>query len=234
MDDIEKLFKEKLAQHPVAPPPGVWEKLQQTQVQEKKIGAWWWMAASIALLLLAGAAFIFTQQPPTTNDKVAIVLPKIQSKIPKLASEDMPKPLLKHTPETVAAIPQAEVLSPTATVSQVPASEKSQTRATQRLVSIDKIETTSPQEYQPKVNPLRPAARIADVSVQPKTAVTIIYKSGKVDNEAIEEPNRPLKKALTFFADIKEGGVGFSELRSAKSEIISKAFSSKREPMAAE
>ncbi len=234
MDDIEKLFKEKLAQHPVVPPPGVWEKLQQTQVQEKKKGAWWWIAASVALLLLAGVAFIFTQQTTTSSDTVAAELPRVQPEVPKLAAEDMPKPLLKRIPKTVESIPIVKVLSPTTAVSQTSAPERSQIEVTQHLASIDKVETTSPPEYQPKLDQLPQAAQIVDALVQPKTTVTIIYKSGKADDEMIEETKKTFKKAFAFLADIKEGGLGFSELRSAKSEIISKAFSNKREPMAAE
>ncbi|WKN40547.1 hypothetical protein [Tunicatimonas pelagia] len=234
MNDIEKLFKEKLSQHPVAPPPGVWEKLERTQVQKKKKGAWWWMAASVVFLLLAGVTFVFTQQPTTTNDTVAIELPKVGSETLETVTAKMPKPLPKNLPKVIEPTPVAETRLATTVITQKTDPEESTAEIVQRLASIDKVKTTSPQEPQYTVNQLPETDLIADASARAKTAVTIIYKSGKADESVEEEPKKPLRKAIAFLADIKYGGVGFSELRSAKSEIISKAFTNKREPMAGE
>ena len=231
MDDIEKLFKEKLAQHTVAPPPQVWEQLEQAQ--EKKKGAWWWMAASVAILLLAGVALVFTQQS-TINDTVAIDLPSIQSETPDLPTIEMLKPLPKHLPNVAGPAVAAKITPSVTTISSTSTSQAAEVNTTTYPATLAKIETISPVVSQSSLDQLPQTLLVAEATVPPRTTVTIIYKSGKADDSATEEHKKPLKKAFAFLADLKEGGVGFSELRSAKSEIIYKAFSSKREPMAAE
>jgi hypothetical protein len=102
---------------------------------------------------------------------------------------------------------------------------------------VARLELNSLREMTPKSKPMleqKTLIAVAETPVEQNPTVTIIYKSGNGEKKEETTTKNPLTKAADFLANIKENGVGFSELRSAKSEIISKAFSSKRDPMSAE
>ncbi|MEM9832529.1 MAG: hypothetical protein AAF944_17985 [Bacteroidota bacterium] len=236
MNDIEKLFKEKLAQHPVAPPPGVWEQLQQAQAAEEREGGWWWIAASVALFLLLGSVFLINYRSIAPANSVATELKSGEDQ--KAVEKISPVPLAEEkviakvqtTPlEKIKSIPVAnEVRKNSELKLPVEAVE------IKRPTTLAKLNPTIPKttEYDlPKLVQVLPDQAIAQALGKANQSVTIIYKSGTVKKS---EPNRPLEKAFAFLTNVKEGGVGFSELRSAKSEIISKAFSNKQESMPTE
>ena len=236
MNDIEKLFKENLAQHPVAPPLGVWEQLQQAQAADERKRGWWWIAASVALFLLLGSVFLLYYQSISPANPVATELRVEDDQ--KSVEEIRPTPLAE---EKVTA--KEQTTSPKK-MESIPV--KSEVRKTPKLklpvevvkikrpVTLAKLNATVPQAMEsdlPKLVQALPDQAIAQTLGEESQSVTIIYKSGTAKKS---EPNRPLEKAFAFLTNVKEGGVGFSELRSAKSEIISKAFSNKQESMPAE
>lgn len=246
MSDIEKLFKEKLAHHSVAPPPDVWDKLQAAQQQEdsQKKGAWWWVAASVAMLLTLGGIFLLNDRSTEPGEQVAIET----STIPEVTEPSAPE----------APTSSVESFQDQSTPSEVAALESND--ESKKSLNQVSVESTSDDEPVNKVDRPDPIAKIeagplveenswkpANYSLPQETisteaialaqeapTVTIIYKSGKSKEVKSTETKRPFGKAATFLANIKENGVGFSELRAAKSEIISKAFSNRREAMPAE
>ncbi|MEM6842806.1 MAG: hypothetical protein AAF632_11315 [Bacteroidota bacterium] len=235
MNDIEKLFKEKLAQHPVAPPPGVWEQLQQAQAAKQQKGGWWWVAASVALLFSLGSIFLLNHRPDSSTDRVAIELDFAESQQPLAQLPPVPSVKKEAVVEKQAVYEQPERISRPDVMERNLEPEQA-IEPIVPSVTLAKIEPTVPGEgtFQlsgPVLTEALPELAIAQVSMPERQSITIIYKSGSKEKT---ESKKPLEKAFAFLAQVKEGEVGFSELRSAKSEIIAKAFSSKPEPMLSE
>ena len=239
MNDIEKLLKDKLQHHSVTPPAEVWETLQDSlQQQQKKKAGWWWIAASIALLATIGAFFYLNNYPTVLPEssgianKPAVVEP-IEPESPNSVTE------FQDNSTTPIAMVQSKPL-------QAELTESSTSAAVQTTGVVTKVERMKPvvrldvnsfevQTSSPKsLLQQKALIAVAEATVERTPTVTIIYKSGRGEVKEEKTTKNPLKKAASFLASIKENGVGFSELRSAKSEIISKAFSSKRDPMPAE
>jgi len=241
MNDIEKLFKDKLQHHPVTPPAEVWETLQSSlqQQQRKKRAGWWWMAASITLLATVGAFFYLNNQPT--------VLPKGSEIANNPAAVQPVEPIQSQSP---SAEFQDDSTAPIATIRPQPLSAKAATpvssvsmpstyvvKKVERMQPITRLELNSLEETTLKSKPMllqNSLVAVAQTPDEDTPTVTIIYKSGGGEVKEENTNKNPLAKAANFLASIKENGVGFSELRSAKSEIISKAFSGNREPMPAE
>lgn len=252
MKDIEDLFKQKLQHHPVAPPADTWEKLQASwqQKERKKKGGWLWLAASVALLLMLGGAFYLGYDATNSVEPIAIELPAqweandaTVPPAPHIANEGQ-KEVAVIIPEVERA--ESEKAEPVVQKDVQTPQRNAELEEMLVIEQLAKVEATAPLEvtasepiiYQLPEEPL--IAEVSDILKSPaKPTVTIIYKSGGMVQESVQETEapedrKPLEKALAFFTNIKENGVGFSELRSAKSELISKAFSNKREPMSAE
>ncbi|MEM9671000.1 MAG: hypothetical protein ACFB15_27700 [Cyclobacteriaceae bacterium] len=243
MNDIEKLFKEKIQHYPVTPPAEVWETLQdslQQQRQKKKAG-WWWMAASIVLLATAGAFFYLNNQPTVLPESRGIannpVVVQPVEPLKSISPGSDTESEVNHTAPLATVQPKLLPVETTESSVAVVAQTTRVINNPERMRPVARLDISPLEEENTSINPMlqpKNLIAIAKMPVESTPTVTIIYKSG---GEEVKEENtnkNPLTKAANFLASIKENGVGFSELRSAKSEIISKAFSSKRDPIPAE
>ena len=251
MKDIEQLFKEKLQHQQVTPPADTWEKLEGAwqQKEHKKKGGWLWLAASIALLLASGGVFYLNYYRPQANTSIAIDLPDTSrtGEAIALQAPKVPDETLEEQENVIAETSLDVAREEQTTVADKKVSEEPDPELAQQSLTPEQIHLPEPlaqiEAVQPEVIPhsvpthinLPDQTLLAEASTNSKPKVTIIYKSGRTNSPVEEEETKnPLEKAVSFLNNIKENGVGFSELRSAKTELLTKAFSNKREPMSAE
>lgn len=253
MKDIEQLFKEKLQQQAVSPPGDTWDKLEDAwqQKEHKKKGSWLWLAASIALLLTLGTVFYMHYDQIQSNAPVAVELPdssksgeQVAIDIPKAADGDTSEELtVRDTDSGLDQEVEVTKKIEKPTISEELSPEMAQRSSTpneveipEPLAHIETMQLADAFSAEPSIIERPKPGLLADASTDVKPKMTIIYKSGSssASDEEEAETRNPLEKAVGFLNNIKENGVGFSELRSAKSELLSKAFSNKREAMPAQ
>ncbi|MEO0330661.1 MAG: hypothetical protein AAF223_03100, partial [Bacteroidota bacterium] len=217
-------------------PPGVWKQLQQAQAAEERKGGWWWVAASVALFLLLGSVFLINYQSVSPANSIATEL-KVK-KDQKAVEEVSPVPSAEEEMVVKAQVTPPKQIESLPVKNEVGKSTElklpMELVKIKRPVTLAKLNSTIPKTTKsdlPKLVQASPDQLIAQTSDEANQSLTIIYKSGATKKSA---SNRPLEKAFAFLNNVKERGVGFSELRSAKSEIIYKAFSNKQESMPAE
>jgi hypothetical protein len=73
-EDIDKLFKDRLAKLERAPSSEAWQRLQeqlQPQPKRKVLPIWWSIAATLAFLLLTGTYLYFNHLPPAASGQLA-------------------------------------------------------------------------------------------------------------------------------------------------------------------
>jgi hypothetical protein len=235
MKDFDKIFSEKLYQHKTPPPAELWdamdEALEHEQNKKNKI-ILLRFAAAVALLLLAGSLLWIkesaespvqlSEERQTSPDRVE---PFLQQQPDALALEDINE-RMEEKEEPAAR--QVEILpeNPSMIADQYvqPSGESSdQTTAAE-------AKNTTPKKVLPnkleKINPIQPVlaeshknkpVTLATLPVNPET-VTIIFKPGKPKHNA--ESAKPLE----MLADIKNSGISFAEIRSAKSDLLAKVF----------
>lgn len=237
MEDFDNIFSEKLYNHKTAPSSDLWgamdEALDREQRNKKKI-IYWRVAAAVLLLMVAGGLLWI-------NDNSA-TMPAEMSKVNEASSETVEalKPekydALALESATGNPLPDKEeqanhVATPTPDTS-VKFVEQVESEDAGRTDQPDIVQNKNPDRDNvektdlEKIQPLQPAladleadqpAFLAAIPEYPET-VTIIYKPG--EGKAKVEMGKPLE----MLADIKNGGISFAEIRSAKSELLAKVF----------
>jgi len=172
------------------------------------------------------------EKPFKTGDFAAVQLVEpIQPQSPSAEFQDnSTTPIATIRPQPLAA----KVATP---VSSSSVQSTDVINNAERIQPVARLDVNLPKEMAPKPQPMlqqNSLVAVTETPIENTPTVTIIYKSGGGEVKEENTNMNPLAKAANFLASIKEKGVGFSELRSVKSEIISKAFSGNREPMPAE
>lgn len=234
MKDFDKIFSEKLYDHKTPPPADLWgamdEALDHEQNKKKKI-IFWRVAAAIALLLVAGTPFWVNQDtvsPFQLSEENASSVESVQPIAPRQ--------------QDVLALEESEVSremeergsKQTESVSESPATFAEQYTQT-KAAAVEETNTMEELTPEPKralppelekINPTQPT--LAELSSdQPATLAVLPQNPDRVT--IIYSPGEPLQKAdkgkpLEVLADIKNTGISFAEIRSAKSELLAKVF----------
>lgn len=235
MKEFDKIFSEKLYHHKTTPPADLWgamdEALDREQNKKKKI-VFWRVAAAIALLLVAGSLFWVNQDAPSPvqlSEENASSLESVQPVAPRqqdaLASEEE-REVSREMEERVPKQTESVSESP-ATIPHQYAEAKAETP--KGATSVDEVSPVTNRALPPeleKINPRQPT--LAELSSdQPATLAALPQNSERVT--IIYRPGEPLEKAekgkpLEVLADIKNTGITFAEIRSAKSELLAKVF----------
>ena len=240
MKDIEKLFSDKLAHHEVVPPPGHWDALAETLQRKRrrqKAGYRW--VAAVLLLIGAAVGFVRLGQPsakssltqevseeknitsesttlPTESlarasadqsvmtHQIPVAVPNIRSVAPQTVEEI--QPVVKERP--IAVMPDIKEIT------QEPISSTPATAPRTLVVDASRYKKV-------KTDHLLPAASPAAVA-----PVTVIYQPNPSVLAKSNSLGQRIDKTLTF---IGEHGIGFSELRSAKSNLMDKVFSKEKQ-----
>jgi hypothetical protein len=92
-EEIDKLFRDKLAGMPVLPPADAWNRLQEKMEPPKKEKTRWlyYAAASVLLLLMAGILFLKTGDDPAGPAVATAPLPVPQAGQPRVEKSAAPE-----------------------------------------------------------------------------------------------------------------------------------------------
>ena len=244
MKDIDKLIEEKLAQHEVVPPAAAWDALAaalQQKRRQRRI-AFWWAAAALLVVGVSTILIVGSDKDRDTGTPVVQESPLV------------PRPLaLDQGPSTgVASVPDREVVPISQSlVSEQMSAVESPTSAETNLLETsaparsEALPVTTPPVLTERTEPpVSASARETkarkttwvvnasryrkDTATQPPneptrpSEVTVIYQPNPSALAKKRSLGQRIDKTLTF---IQDHGIGFSELRSAKSELVDKVLS---------
>lgn len=235
MKNFDHKFSEKLYSHKTRPPADLWDKLDSSlddERQEKKKLLYWKVAAAVIFLLLAGSVVWFNVDSTSGADKTIIAeekvkpvqkfIPEKQNTLALQLPDNVPNATDDHTPLAVDHLP-VNVVEPKNHV-------RSRT-SNDMLVANEKNDPNKDQiDVRTAIKPLEPVKpgipeierqELATIASLPKTTdpVRIIFKPGN-ESDKIQEINKPLE----LLSDLKNSSISFSEIRSAKSELLTKVF----------
>ncbi len=239
MKDLDKSFSDKLYNHKTTPPADLWTQLDdalETEQRKKRKGIYWRMAAAVSLLLVAGSLF-WLNTDKHENETIARVQ-SAQKTLPRQKARPADKrarALQENPPQNKvsATMPRQEKKNqPVQTKEKPPVRPDYHGKALlQPAESLENPEdrhtvenTTVPNPLTPepaKLGRQQPAVLDTEGPYDP-VAITIIYKPGKQSGEDTgqSEPNSPLE----LLAELKDSGISFTEIRSAKTELLAKVF----------
>lgn len=253
MNDIEKL-SEKLRNHTITPPPESWQTLAQGlhQKRRKKRIAYWWVAAAVLLLGVAITWIGLEKQVLTPRVAQQVVADSITVSKEALIidSQDVIEDIginskgeLKLVTETLSKHPSAvsevsdvepSLLSDELSI-KIPspsplATGKKETRVIEE-VRVDSEQSTARQptliveasryrKLTPKIDTLQAGEEVMTRG----SAVTVIYQPNPATLAEKKSLGQKIDRTLTF---LEEHGIGYSELRLAKSDLVDKLFSGK-------
>ena len=238
MNDIEKLFSEKITHHEVAPPPDAWDTLSETLRQNRRRRMWYWSAAAVLLLLGATLSGILLMQPPTET-----TLTQLPTNVP--GPVEKVEPLPADTDEAFPVAVKEMLRLPAAGLDEVSSQERPVALVNERTVvksaSVPVTETkedaiesdhasTSSQtlvvDASRYKNPTSDDTVSRAESLPDPSSVTVIYQPNQSTLAKKNSLGQRIDKTLTF---IEDHGLGFHELRSAKSNLLEKVFSKEKE-----
>ena len=246
MKNIEHLFSEKLKNHEVAPPAATWNALTDAlQRNRRKQRMKYRLVAAVLLLMGATLALTLWMYRETA--------PPVAQDLPDTLSQPLAGGPLQVDNQSDTIQNSAKLASKRSAPKQLPVLKESATQATD-LPVIRK--SSLPEELPMAVPPSLSAEKASEVVLpvneeEPITRTFVVdasrYKKSAVNTTSeirqtapskvtvIYQPNpsalakknslgEKIEKTLTF---LENHGIGFSELRSAKSNLVDKVFSTK-------
>lgn len=237
MKDIEKLFKEKLKNHQVVPPAQSWEKLhEQLHAKQKKLTMLYWKIAASILVFVGAVVVAYVYLGGDSQPSRVISDNTVQQALPGTKREDTPsgKDNKAEERENISVEKQPaieeeasdrikkEKLPPAINAIREEKVDNETLPDPYFLAEVPKIQSATVHALATKEQ----AANLASVIPAPlhedNPPIKIIYKGAKP-----QEKNSTLEKTLAFLDHLKSTPISFSELRQAKDELITRAFSFK-------
>ena len=252
MNDIEKL-SEKLRNHTVTPPPEAWQTLAQGlhQKRRKKRVAYWRVAAAVMLLgvaitwlglenqnLVSRVAQQVVTDSVAVSKELLIADNQVVTKDADIDSESELKSVTETPNKHPSAMPAVSDVEPSLLSDELSikipspsplATGKKETRVIEE-VNIDSEQSTAQQPTliveASRYRKSTPGADTlqAEEEIVSGSAVTVIYQPNPATLAEKKSLGEKIDRTLTF---LEEHGIGYSELRSAKSDLVDKLFSGK-------
>ncbi|AII53772.1 hypothetical protein [Hymenobacter sp. APR13] len=181
-EDIDKLFRERLAEHAPTPPAYLWNQLEEElQPAKKRPVLWMWAAAaSVVLLLVSGVLWLQNSGlRPAGSGAVAT------------GSRPTPRPLRATTkPATPAENKNEVAAAPQATTPARPASTPSETTASRAPgKQLPQVAATSPRQLAAAVTRSRVVAPATRPASQPSPQALVAQVPSP-------QPERPLEPVV--------------------------------------
>lgn len=242
MKDIEKLFEDTLKNHKVVPPAHTWEKLHHhLHGKQRKLKLLYWkIAASVVLVIGAVVAISVFLDGQSVQPSIVVLENTIQDQLPENKTYEEPsnegnkveklentsseqqQPIAKAKKESAKQVKKTKL--PTVTDSE----KKQETEDLSKPAFLATVPTVQPNTVQSlklsgNVTENHDLTRITLVSLDDKNPpMKVIYKGANP-----QEKNTSLEKTFAFLDHLKSTNISLSELRQAKDDLITKAFSSK-------
>jgi cell division protein FtsN len=215
MNRIDELFKNKLANHPVAPSADAWQKVEAGLL--KKNSAWVWrLAAALVLFgLVSGAWYLWTKNTEVKPELVQQPVPS-QKEIPAIVQPEEQK-------QNLVAETKTETQSKQNKKSTFIKSEK-------KKEETEKVDNVKPEvTIQPEVliteNKTEPTPARKPIVIEfTLDAMPINMTEPAVAVASVDNDKSGLQKILEKARDLKNGESELGSLRDAKNELFALDF----------
>lgn len=218
MNRIDELFKNKLANHQVAPSADAWQKVEAGLTKKNNVWVWRLAAAFVLFGLLSGAWYLWNTnseaqpelvQQPNTPQKENTVPVQPEEQKQNLVAEVKPKPEQSKKKTTKTNASETKKETQPEKVEKVKVEEPQVLSQTEVLVAENKTETATTRK------PI-----VIEFTLEPMPAVTeppVVLASADDDKSG-------LQKILEKARDIKNGDSELGSLRDAKNELFALDF----------
>jgi hypothetical protein len=233
-EDIDKLFRDRLAHHAPTPPAYLWNQLEdELQPAKKRPVLWMWAAAaSVALLLVSGVLWLqFGAGQPIGSGAVATAArPAHRSAQPAARLESRPENKLVAAAAAQATPPRPLPSTPITAATSVPSVRRGQPAAARQLASATG-----------KASPSKRAATANRSATSPKALTSplaseaIATLAPKTQPERISEPTettpepQPLPALAALAAPAVPAGPIEVEVRRSTSAAVATAAPAARQ-----
>ncbi|MBX2898160.1 MAG: hypothetical protein KF775_00830 [Cyclobacteriaceae bacterium] len=217
MNRIDEFFKNKLLNHPVAPPADAWQKVEAGLL--KKNNAWVWrLAAALMLFGLLSGMWYWWSRPTEAQPELVQQQGTPQKENPAVVQpEEQKQNLVAVTEkEPSATMPPDKKINKTYT-SQTKNEPQPEKVSTEELAALKQTETIVA-DNTPQAAPARKPIVIEF------TLDAIPVRTPEVQVAEVETDKSGLKKILEKARDIKNGESELGSLRDAKNELFAFDF----------
>lgn len=230
---VDKLFKDKLSAHTLAPSAQAWGKVE-AQLSKKNKGIIWFRMAAV-LTLVGLLTFIWWPRQKKEQNEMAIKHPfKKETEVPKPPTQN-PTDNKESDQQQSAKQPYLSVQSQQKTHTQVPeqiAPVSDTVSQAPNLVAIEKRDPEIIKQEETVATPTTTPVETAEVAkvARPKS-IKLTFSLPTVEQTTEEatvaanadEPKTPLQKAADKVNEIRTGDV-FGSLRDAKNDLFAWDF----------
>ncbi|MBX2915592.1 MAG: hypothetical protein KF856_10025 [Cyclobacteriaceae bacterium] len=214
MNRIDELFKNKLANHPVAPSAEAWQKVEAGLTKKNNAWVWRLAAALVLFVLVSGAWYIRSKNTGLQPELVQQPLPLPQKEIPVVQPEKEKQNLVAETKTT--AQPRQKK---TSTVIQSETKKEETEKVNPEPAVVIQAEVLITEN---KTEPT--AARKPIVIEFTLDAMPINMTEPAMAVARVADDKSGLQKILEKARDIKNGESELGSLRDAKNELFAFDF----------
>lgn len=217
MNNTDRLFKEKLAEHSLTPRPQAWEKLEGQLSKKNKSILWMRLAAAVAVVGLL--TFVILNRQTTTTNELATTTPAVT------------KPEVKMTApvESKNTEPEKQEQKVVRSKQAVPAPKTVQEELPSVASMPTQVETIAQVEFEK-------TEVVAEVPTPVKKSIVLVYELPTITAAAQapapvetvvvagDEKQTGFQKILETAKDVKNSDNPWGELREAKNELLALDF----------
>ena len=221
--DLDRLFREKLADHKVVPSEAAWSKVEASLTKEKKGIVWFRAAAALVLLGLLTTTILWVRSGEETGPAMA----KVDS------VKKTPKPrVMMPTPKKVqkSTEPKLPVMKSSSSKTKVYIAQEETKKEMEQPVQQQEVVSETPllvaqQEPQLVAQQEQPLVKTT------KSSITLTYTLGPIPSQeravAAAEEKKGLQKVVSAARDAKNSEGVLTELRLMKDDLFALNFKKK-------
>ena len=217
MSKLDKIFSDRLANHPVTPSSAAWGKLNSgLSKQNSALPLLRWAAVLVPILFLIGLGLLNKPVPSPT-------LVKNSLPIPPASSGNMVPPVKQ--PEPIASAVQKVKRNRPILIKE----EKMPPVDEQQNEPVTMVETTTPEAIAMTTPSIEPVVEIPAIIPQQTKPIVLEYTLATITSNNLDEENRKsssIQKVVEFTQTVKHSDP-LSELRVMKEELLAIDFRKK-------
>lgn len=217
MNNTDRLFKEKLAEHSLTPRPQAWEKLEGQLSKKNKSILWMRLAAAVAVVGLL--TFVILNRQTTTTHELATTTPAVTKPEVKVTAPVESKKTEPEKQEQKVVRSKQAVPAPKTVQEELPSVASMSTQVeTIAQVEIEKTEVVAeaPTPVKKSIVLLYELPTITATAQTPAPVETVVV--------AGDEKQTGFQKILETAKDVKNSDNPWGELREAKNELLALDF----------
>lgn len=220
---VDKLFKDKLESHQVAPSATAWDKLEHQLAKKNK--AFVWLRAAAVLALFSLATVVAIDWPSAKQNELDVAK--------KETSTQPETPKQNEQPATIAPTEQPEQQRATIEKKKVVTPRRDVPTHEEKPVTTENEQPLDIQDDAPELiaelTPVIEQSPVTEQAVQPEVSkpVVIVYTLPAIprkDTAPVEEKKTGFQRVLEVANNVKNADNPFGELREAKNDLFALEF----------